>query len=322
MAKVSVIIPVYGVERFIEKCAYTLFEQSLDDVEYLFINDCTLDRSIEIVKEVLQKYPHRQEQVVIHKMPQNSGQSAVRRWGMENATGDYVIHCDSDDWMDLDMLNKLWNKANIDDLDVVVCDYYYAYDYKLVYNKGCRLSNCYNFFYEVLERKSQWSLWNKLFRRSLYKDTNFVYPCSNMGEDMVLTLQLLYRCKRIGYIDRPLYFYRCDNSFSITSKCDEEGILDNFGQRNRNINLLCSILAETVDKNKIEKAIINVKLMGKNYLLPIIDKPHIFDLWKSTFDEINSQVVFCSKVSVISRIKFVLVYVGLYPFFMRLRKLC
>ncbi len=106
MPKVSVIIPVYGVEKYIERCARSLFEQTLDDIEYLFIDDCTPDKSIEMLKQVLEDYPHRKPQVVIHRMEQNSGQAAVRKWGMQNAIGDYVIHCDSDDWVELTMYEE------------------------------------------------------------------------------------------------------------------------------------------------------------------------------------------------------------------------
>ena len=81
MPKVSVIIPVYGVEKYIERCARSLFEQTLDDIEYLFIDDCTPDRSIEVLKSILEEYPNRKEQVIIHRMEQNSGQAAVRKWG-------------------------------------------------------------------------------------------------------------------------------------------------------------------------------------------------------------------------------------------------
>ena len=95
MPKVSVIIPIYGVEKYIERCVRSLFEQTLDDIEYLFIDDCSPDGSVRIIMRILDEYPNRKEQVIIHRMEQNSGQAKVREWGMKNATGDYVIHCDS-----------------------------------------------------------------------------------------------------------------------------------------------------------------------------------------------------------------------------------
>ena len=123
MPKVSVIIPVYGVENYIERCARSLFEQTLDDIEYLFIDDCTPDQSIKVLQQLLEEYPQRKHQVIIHRMEHNSGQAAVRKWGMQNATGEYVIHCDSDDWVDLDMYRAMYEKAKSDNSDFVVCDF-------------------------------------------------------------------------------------------------------------------------------------------------------------------------------------------------------
>ena len=123
MPKVSIIVPVYGVEKYIERCARSLFEQTLDDIEYLFIDDCTPDKSVEILKRVLEEYPHRKSQVVIHRMEQNSGQAKVREWGMRNATGEYLIHCDSDDWVDMDMYRIMYEEAKRTDADIVMCGY-------------------------------------------------------------------------------------------------------------------------------------------------------------------------------------------------------
>ena len=98
--KVSVIIPVYGVEKYIERCAISLFEQTLDSIEYIFINDCTPDKSIDILKGIIAKYPKRAPHVRILNMLRNSGQAAVRITGLKNTKGNYIAHCDSDDWVD------------------------------------------------------------------------------------------------------------------------------------------------------------------------------------------------------------------------------
>ena len=123
MPKVSVIIPVYRTEKYIERCVRSLFNQTLDEIEYLFIDDCSPDNSIKILNNVLEDYPHRKEQVIIHRMSRNSGQAIVRNWGMQNATGEYVIHCDSDDWGDADMYRAMYDKAVEEHSDVVICDY-------------------------------------------------------------------------------------------------------------------------------------------------------------------------------------------------------
>ena len=97
--KVSVIIPIFGVERFIRKCAETLMEQTLQEVEYIFVNDATPDGSISVLKEVIAYYPQRLTHVRIIEHKVNKGLPAARNTGLSYATGEYVFHCDSDDYL-------------------------------------------------------------------------------------------------------------------------------------------------------------------------------------------------------------------------------
>ena len=107
MPKISVIVPIYNVSAYIERCARSLWEQTLDDIEYIFINDCTPDNSMEILEKVLKDYPQRKSQTRIFKMPTNSRQAAVRRHGIKLAAGEYIIHCDADDWVDTNLYEKM-----------------------------------------------------------------------------------------------------------------------------------------------------------------------------------------------------------------------
>ena len=178
MPKVSVIIPVYGVEQYIERCARSLFEQTLDDIEYLFIDDCTPDKSIEILKQVLEEYPQRKNQVVIHRMEHNSGQAKVREWGMRNATGEYVIHCDSDDWVDVHMYEDMYKKAKENNADVVLCDYYESDGVSKKLMNDFLPNKVEDTMSSTLLKKTRSVLWNKLVRRSIYKN-NIMYPVAN-----------------------------------------------------------------------------------------------------------------------------------------------
>ena len=112
MPKVSVVIPIYGVEKYIERCAVSLFEQTLHDIEFVFVDDCTPDHSIEILKQVIEKYrPCFEEKnyaVRIERMSSNSGLPTVRRHGVSWCSGEYVTHCDSDDWVAPNMYELLY----------------------------------------------------------------------------------------------------------------------------------------------------------------------------------------------------------------------
>ena len=97
MPKVSVIVPVYNAEKYIERCVRSLYNQTLDDIEYIFVDDCTPDNSMEVLQKVMDEYPKRKlhTKIIIHTT--NTGQSGSRKDGILAATGDYIIHCDADD---------------------------------------------------------------------------------------------------------------------------------------------------------------------------------------------------------------------------------
>ena len=97
--KVSILVPVYGVEKYIERCARSLFEQTYDNIEYIFVDDCTKDRSIVILQKVLEGYPNRKNQVKILHHEKNRGLSAARNTALDASTGDYLMHVDSDDYL-------------------------------------------------------------------------------------------------------------------------------------------------------------------------------------------------------------------------------
>lgn len=122
--KVSIIIPVYNAEKYIERCAKSLFEQTLDELECIFIDDCSTDNSMKVLNNVMKDYPQRAEQVHIISLPTNSGVAKVREIGIKSATGESVIHCDSDDWTDSNMYEVMYQTMIEKDVDMVFCDYY------------------------------------------------------------------------------------------------------------------------------------------------------------------------------------------------------
>lgn len=310
MPKVSVIIPVYGVEKYIERCARSLFEQTLDDIEYLFIDDCTPDRSIEVLKSILEEYPNRKEQVIIHRMEQNSGQAAVRKWGMLNATGDYVIHCDSDDWVDEDMYRAMYEKAVEGDYDLVACDYFESDGFNKLVKKEFVNTKQDLLFYDVLTRITGSMVWNKMVRRTIYSN-QIDFPRYNMGEDHALLIQLALFCKTSARIDKPLYYYY-QNTQSITKVPSREGIIKRFTHSIGNAETILRFMkAHNLDE-KYSNELTRLLLHKKNLIRPLISEKEYYHLWINTFREINSKVLFNPCVTLAEKIKFILSYMKLY----------
>lgn len=314
MPKVSVIIPVYGVEKYIERCARSLFEQTLDDIEYLFIDDCTPDRSIEILNRVLDEYPQRKNQVIIHRMEKNSGQAAVRKWGMLNATGDYVIHCDSDDWVDVTMYEKMYNKAIEEKTDIVVCDFCRTNgEDKRSVNIGAHTTDIKTFILNCLFQRDHWSLCNKLFKRTAYyKELH--YPTGALGEDMVLCLQLLNKCNSMSYVKESLYNYYF-NSGSITKKKTVDNCIKNFYTLKDNTDYISQFISQELSFNKRTKnhAIAYLRMVNSFSLLPVKHIPQYKKLWEEYSQSMGLSFFINFKISLYNKVVYCLSCLPFYP---------
>ncbi len=227
MSKVSIIVPVYNVEKYIERCAVSLFEQDFEDIEYIFVNDCTPDNSVEILQKVIEKYPNRKSNVKIFHHEKNRGLGAVRRTGLEKAIGDYILHIDSDDWVELNMISSLYNKAKETDADIVACDFvkHFKGNKKTTVRSNYTTTKEKNFEKLLLGKEKEISpnIWNKLVKRDLYIKNSIYPPIQiNFSEDWWLMIRLFVVAKNISYVPKPLYHYNRANDAAITRNLREK----------------------------------------------------------------------------------------------------
>lgn len=311
MPKVCVIIPVYGVEQYIERCARSLFEQTLDDIEYLFIDDCTPDKSIEILKQVLEEYPQRKNQVVIHRMEHNSGQAKVREWGMRNATGEYVIHCDSDDWVDVHMYEDMYKKAKENNADVVLCDYYESDGVSKKLMNDFLPNKVEDTMSSTLLKKTRSVLWNKLVRRSIYKN-NIMYPVANNAEDYTLLVQIVYYSKSFVYLNKPLYFYYY-NTNSLTRLKTKENIINIFNQSMLNIRIVENFLNENKSLSKYSDELDCIKVIEKELLISYSFDKTLYKVWNEAYKEIFPRILFNNKITLRRKLRFLSIKYRMYP---------
>jgi glycosyltransferase involved in cell wall biosynthesis len=215
MYKVSVIIPVYNVEKYIDKCVRSLFSQSLEDVEYIFVDDCTPDRSVEHIQEILREYPQRKSSVKIIKHDVNKGLPAARCTGLNYATGEYIIHSDSDDWMEINMLQELYETAKRENADCVYCDFYFITEEGRTLYKTAQFSSDKSVFLNNWINTNWTVIWNVMVKRELY-EKEITYPIEiQFCEDFFLALQLLCYSTKVIKIDKPLHNYNRLNTSSI-----------------------------------------------------------------------------------------------------------
>lgn len=217
MPLISIIVAIYQAEKTLSRCVNSILNQSLRDIEVILVNDGSWDKSGEICDE----YGRKDTRVkVLHK--KHSGVSDTRQMGLENVTGDYVIHCDSDDWMELDMLESLYKKAQESDADIVVCDYWAEYRERKICNAfGQNFDSSIDLKEQMHNLSSH--VWNKLIRRSFIENNKLHFlPSICYAEDLYFVFRNLDMSPNIAYEPFPLYHYNVQNVGSMTHNVLQE----------------------------------------------------------------------------------------------------
>ena len=291
MPKISIIVAVYGAEKYIERCVRSLFEQTLDDIEYIFIDDCSPDHSIEILNRVLVEYPYRREQVKIHLMARNCGPIA-RFYGLNLATGDYVIYCDSDDWVDKDTCQVCYSKAETDSLDVVFFDFDVTNGivHKIIKRQPA-IQNKKILLSQLISGRLMGSLCGALVRRSIYLENPLIYPQYNMNEDLALLIQLIHYARSYGYISRPFYHY-FKSPESITARGTKEKAVINYNASVANFELLHPFFESNGYFQDYRQEFACMKFRRMNTLALYAQEVDVRDLWRKAFHELGYRSFF------------------------------
>ena len=226
--KVSIVVPVYGVERYVEKCARSLFSQTYSNIEYLFVNDCTKDSSIDIIKKVLNQFPNRIESVHIIEHKVNKGLSAARETGIQSATGQYILHVDSDDYVDVNIVQDLVERATIDNCDIVISGFFNEYAKKKMQDLSvCQKLECSVYLSKIISQDILTPIWGKLIKTDLYKKNNIhCIETISFAEDYAVLPRLLFYANTIGFVSKPLYNYTHYNSSSLTNNFKWKDVSD------------------------------------------------------------------------------------------------
>ena len=319
MHKVSVIIPIYGVEKYIERCARSLMEQTLDDIEYIFVNDCTTDSSMEILSQVINEYDNRKGATNIIHHAYNRGLPQARQTGLLYASGQYIVHCDSDDWIDSQLYETMYNTAIAKDVDMVVCDCKIIKETSVDIRQGTRETNISNYTINMLFQKDPLSMWNKMIKKSIYEN-NIIFPQYNMGEDMATTLQLARYCKTLAFVE-GVYYYYDGTTLSITRNETKAATLSRALQACANAQLVIDAFSRDTDNN-VKHGLTHLKFMQRKLMMPIINHKDVYKIWKNTFPEINREVLFkrAVKINFYNRLKFFLTLINLLPYIKELTR--
>ena len=198
MPKVSVIVPIYNVEKYLEKCINSLLSQTLKDIQIILVNDGSKDNSGNIAKE----YEKNNKDRVIYVEKANGGLSDARNYGLKYATGNFIAFLDSDDYIEKNAYEEMYNKAIEEDADYVECDFIWEFPNKTRVDKQ----------YPYKNKKEMLSFvrvvaWNKLIKRQLITDNNLEFPKGLRYEDVEFTYKLIPFINKFAYIDKPFIHY-------------------------------------------------------------------------------------------------------------------
>src|SRR5574344_1260784 len=198
MPKVSVIVPIYNVEGYLLRSIESLVNQTLKDIQRILINDGSTDSSGNIALKYSKLYPEK----IIYLEKKNGGLSDARNYGLSYAIGEYIAFLDSDDYIEKDAYEKMYNKAIEDNSDYVECDFMWEYPNKIKHDKRQTYKNKHEMlaFVRVVA-------WNKLIKRDLIETNNLQFPKGLRYEDIEFTYKLIPEINRFSYVPEEFIHY-------------------------------------------------------------------------------------------------------------------
>ena len=286
MIKVSVIVPIYNVGNYIKKTVCSLFEQTISDVEYIFVDDCSTDNSVAELQSVIDEYPNRKANALIIKQEYNRGPSHTRNLGLLKAKGQYVVFCDSDDLIDKEAYEILYKKAISHNANVVACGI-------KVIDSNKRMQQDLLFGVSELPRKSLQdfskveggiysSMCNKMFKREFLLNNNILFDeDTTMWEDLLTTIKARFFSEKVYIVDKPLYYY-CLRSGSII----HSNIFQKVRSQVRSVNCIESFFLEQRAIREYSLLISYLKFLAKSPLLGVDNKG-----WCSIFPEARKDII-------------------------------
>ena len=226
--KISIVVPVYNVEKYLEKCLESIRNQSLKEIEIIAVNDCSLDNSLEIIK----KYIEKDKRIILIDKIKNEGVSEARNSGIKIAKGEYILCIDGDDWIEKDCLKEMYEIAEKNKAEIVISDFYFDYENGNIIYKIDQKSEGQIFLKKeealknIFSGKGFPSIWNKLIKREVYEKNNIKFPLNiSIGEDLLTVLFLIHFSVKIVKLNKA-YLHYIQNPKGATRKYKYKALED------------------------------------------------------------------------------------------------
>lgn len=225
--KISIIVPVYNTEKYLDRCLSSILNQKLYEIEIIIINDCSTDKSLKIIK----KYMNLDKRIILIDKKKNEGLSEARNSGIKIAKGKYILHIDSDDWIEEEYFKDMYDYAEKSKADIVISDFYKDYNNKIIYRKdqNTNIEIDKTIAIEKIFLGGGYPcVWNKLIKKDLYEIYGIKHPKGiGLGEDLAVTPKLIYYSKKVVKLNHAYYHY-IQNDLSITKIKNENKLYEIF----------------------------------------------------------------------------------------------
>ena len=278
---VSILVPIYNVEKYIGVCLDSIFTQTYTNVTYVFVDDCSTDNSLQVLKSKLTEYsiPSGNYTIICHS--ENKGIAQTRIDLLSEAKGDYIQFIDSDDWIEKDMIAKMVEATDNGKIDIVGCDYYIHYNNgKTIWVNEKYSDNPYDNMLRCINYDIATTLWKLLIRKFIFNNFK-IYNDINIGEDYLISIMLYYFADSFARINSPLYHYVHANNNRLSYEIKKS--LSDHTSAVKNIELFFK-----------EKGLLNEKAVSYLNLRKFNIKSNyltnrVFDIhkYKTTFPEAN-----------------------------------
>ncbi len=262
MPLISIIVPVFNVEAYVERCIESLILQSYQNIEIIIVDDGSTDNS----GKICDKYRERDSRIkVIHK--QNGGLADARNTGLDKAKGEYIAFVDSDDWVAADYVNEMYKVLVLNDSDIAVCKFQKVSHNRVISHRSNEIQKVYvreEAVKQLLYQKISTSVCGKLYKIDLWNGMRF--PVHRLYEDVEPSYFIFNKCKKIVCVNRILYFYYLRNNSIVNQKFSIQKM--DYVENCKNL-----LKAVKVDYPQFESAAISRLMWAEIHVLVHMDVP-------------------------------------------------
>ena len=292
---VSVVVPVYNTSAFLPKCVQSLMAQTYERIEYIFVNDASTDTSLQMLNQFKQDFPHRILRII--SLEENGGLANARNIGRQASTGEYLAFCDSDDWVEPDMISRCVEAAIKENADIVTFPFFINESTVLGFPYPEIVGNVN----EMPNNALHYSMCNKMMRTSLINGNGFwATKGVDCWEDLIVTAKAYMTAKKVVALTSPLYHYRKDNQQSLTSQNHKKILADHLIYVDTLEKWLAVQGREVIDAHA--KFLLQLKFTAKIKMLR--GKPKEFRRWKHTYPCSTAQILSLKNIPLRYRIPF------------------